>query len=84
MTDVTIKWMEKPLRAGRKPKGVTNRKIMTADGGTVLVRAVDANSPSFGEDLLYVFARNVEAARRENKELLGSPSGLTPDGKKPA
>lgn len=84
MTDVTIKWMDKPLRAGRKPKGVTNRKVTTSDGGSVLVRSVDANSASFGEDLLYVFARNVEAARRENKELLGSPSGVAVTGKTPA
>lgn len=84
MTDVTVTWLEKPIRAGRKPKGVTNRRVTTSDGGSVLIRSVDANSPSFSEDLLYVFARNVEAARRENKELLGSPSGLKANGKKPA
>lgn len=82
MSDVTVRWLDKPLRAGRKPKGVTNRKVTTPDGGTVLIRSVDANSRSFGEDLLYVFARNVEAARRENKELLGSPSGVTNEAKK--
>lgn len=73
MTDITIL---KGKRAGKKPKGVTLRRITTANGDKVTVRAIDANSPSFGEDLLYVFSRNVDAARRENKALLGTPSGV--------
>ena len=75
MTDVTITRLKKAIRPGRKPDGVTARTVTTKDGEKVRIRAVDANSPSFGEDLLYVFARNVEAARRENKRILGTPSG---------
>lgn len=75
MTDITIQRADKGKRAGKKPKGVTLRRVTTADGQKVTIRAIDANSPTFGEDLLYVFSKNVEAARRENKALLGSPSG---------
>ncbi len=75
MTDITIQRADKGKRAGKKPKGVTVRRITAANGEKVTIRAIDAHSPTFGEDLLYVFSKNVEAARRENKALLGSPSG---------
>ena len=75
MTDITIRRSEKGKRAGKKPKGVTIRRITDANGEKVTVRAIDANNRTFGEDLLYVFSKNVEAARRENKALLGTPSG---------
>jgi hypothetical protein len=76
MTDITIQRSEKGKRASKKPKGVTLRRVTAANGEKVTIRAIDANSPTFGEDLLYVFSKNVEAARRENKALLGSPSGV--------
>ncbi len=80
MTDISIHRSDKGKRAGKKPKGVTIRRITAANGEKVTIRAIDANSPTFGEDLLYVFSRNVEAARRENKALLGSPSGAKKRG----
>lgn len=76
MTDITITKSEIGQRAGKKPKGVTYRRVTAADGEKVTIRAIDANSPTFGDDLLYVFSKNVEAARRENKRVLGSPSGV--------
>ncbi|WP_439476214.1 hypothetical protein [Brevundimonas sp.] len=80
MTDITIQRSDKGKRAGKKPKGVTLRRVTAANGEKVTIRAIDANSPTFGEDLLYVFSKNVEAARRENKALLGSPSGAPKRG----
>ncbi len=80
MTDITIQRSDKGKRAGKKPKGVTLRRVTAANGEKVTIRAIDANSPTFGEDLLYVFSKNVEAARRENKALLGSPSGAVKRG----
>lgn len=80
MTDITIQRSDKGKRAGKKPKGVTIRRITAANGEKVTIRAIDAHSPTFGEDLLYVFSKNVEAARRENKALLGSPSGAKKRG----
>lgn len=76
MTQITILRAGKGKRAGKKPAGVTVRRITGADGKKVTVRSIDAYSPTFGEDLLYVFTRNVQAARRENKRLLGSASGV--------
>jgi len=76
MTDSTILKSETGQRAGKKPKGVTSRRVTTADGDKVTIRAIDANSPTFGEEFLYVFTKNVEAARRENKRLFGSADGV--------
>ena len=76
MTDITIQRVYGSNRPGKKPKGVTSKRVTTAEGDQVTIRAIDANSPTFGDDLLYVFARNVEAARRENKAVLGTPSGV--------
>jgi hypothetical protein len=75
MTDITIQRSETGRRAGKKPKGVTVRRITATNGEKVTIRAIDANSPTFGEDFLYVFTKNVEAARRENKRIFGSPDG---------
>lgn len=76
MSDVVIQRIDKPSRPGKKPKGVTLRRVTGADGQKVTIRAIDANSPNFGEEFLYVFGRNVAAARKENKELLGTLSGV--------
>ncbi len=81
MTDVTFT-RSGPLRgqrAGKKPRGVSVRRVTNAAGEKVTVRALNANSDTFGEDFLYIFTRNVEAARRENKRLFGSPDGAPAD-----
>lgn len=78
MTGCTIRRIEGPMRAGKKPKGVTIRRVLDSTGKMVSIRAVNAHSPTFGQDLLYVFSKNVEAARRENKRLLGSADGFMP------
>lgn len=75
MTDVQIIKDKNAGRAGKKPAGVSTRRVTTASGEKVTIRAVDANSPQFGKDFLYVFTKNVEAARQENKRLFGSASG---------
>lgn len=80
MTDITIQRVYGANRPGKKPKGVTLRRVTDADGQKVTIRAIDANSPTFGEDLLYVFSKNVEAARRENKRVIGTPSGVPAKG----
>lgn len=76
MTDITVQRSEKGKRAGKQPKGVTLRRVTDANGDKVTIRAVDAHSPTFGEDFLYVFTKNVEAARQENKRLFGSADGV--------
>lgn len=76
MTDITLQRSAKGKRAGKKPKGVTLRRVTTSEGDKVTIRAIDAHSPTFGEDFLYVFSKNVEAARRENKRVIGSADGV--------
>lgn len=54
-----------------KPVAVREERAAgSRDSGTLL--ALDAHSSSFGQDLRYVFGRNVAKARRENKRLTGS------------
>lgn len=76
MTDITVQRVYGANRPGKKPKGVTAKRVKIGEGETVTVRSIDANSPDFGEEFLYVFGRNVAAARRRNKEVLGTPSGV--------
>jgi hypothetical protein len=40
------------------------------------VYTVDANSPTFDDDLTYVYKTNVANARRENEKLFGSADGF--------
>jgi hypothetical protein len=59
---------------GAEQKGsVTEKRVRGPDGRLVKVLTIDANSPTFGNDLSYVFRKNVAKARRENKKLLGAP-----------
>jgi hypothetical protein len=59
----------KPRTAGRRPKGVGVKTVSTASGGKRRLFLLDANSASFGEDFLYVFSRNVKAARAATRAL---------------
>ena len=37
------------------------------------LRVLDIGSRTFGEDLQYVFGKNVAEARRDNKRIIGTP-----------
>ncbi len=58
----------KPL-AGRKTRAVSKKSVRTMFGTTITVRRLDADSETFSDDFRYVFEKNVEKARRENKKL---------------
>jgi hypothetical protein len=47
------------------------------------VIAIDASSPTFGEDLRSAFEKNVAKARRENKRRFGSPDPQIFKGREP-
>lgn len=79
MTDVTIVQLAESSRPGLEPPGVKRRRVRARDGSRVTIRSIEANSPTFGDDLLYVFARNVDKARDENKEVTGSRAGVQAD-----
>ena len=61
-----------PNGSGKTPR-VTERHTKDRFGAEVTLQVVDIDSESFGEDLRYVFARNVAEARRENQRLTGAP-----------
>jgi hypothetical protein len=65
-----VREFPKAKRASKRPKSVTVRLMATNAGGHARILAVDANSPSLGDDLLYVFSKNVQRARKENRDLL--------------
>ena len=69
MSDVPAKRKSKPRRG--PPKSVIEERVRTGDGRITTIRRVDIASPTFGEDMLYVFRKNVAAARRENKRVTG-------------
>jgi hypothetical protein len=57
-------------RADAKTGGTVSKKsIRTASGATITVRRLDGDSETFSDDFRYVFEKNVEKARRENKKL---------------
>jgi hypothetical protein len=45
---------------------------LKTEGGWKTVRTLDANAAIFEEGLRYVFTKNVEKARRENKRIVGA------------
>lgn len=61
----------KPSKSGKKTGSVTTKRVKGADGKTLTVHTINADSRTFGDDLSYVFRQNVKKARRENKRLVG-------------
>jgi len=67
-----VRIVEKRLgRPGKNKRKLESRSMTSAQGKRVQAVRVDAQSSSFGEDLLTSFARSVDRARRENKLLFG-------------
>lgn len=50
---------------------VGEKRVFGPDGKARKMLTLDVNSPTFADDLLYVFRRAVRKARRENRRLLG-------------
>lgn len=63
----------------RKPS-VPSKRVRGSDGQFVTVRTINADSPSFSDDLSYAFRQNVKRARQENKKILGSSDRVAPKG----
>jgi hypothetical protein len=71
MAKLVVKKLAGP-KAGSKAVGVTQKRIRDANTGQFLtVRTIDGQSKTPGQDLNYVFARNVAKARRDNKAVTG-------------
>jgi hypothetical protein len=59
----------KPHKLRRKGTSVTTKRVRGPEGRMTTIYQVDANSPTFGDDIGYVFAQNVRRARRANRRL---------------
>ena len=71
---------EAPAASRRHKRAAVNKKrFKTASGGYERVAVLDANSATFGADLLEVFRENVAKARKENIRLFGSPDRVPDD-----
>jgi hypothetical protein len=82
-----------PLSRAKRPKKVSTKaspsqinapirhkkRFRASSGRYAEVAVLDANTATFGSDLLKVFRENVSKARRENKRLFGSPDRV-PEG----
>jgi hypothetical protein len=63
----------------QKRVAVGTKRFKAASGRYERVAVLDANSATFGADLLQVFRENVAKARRENIRLFGSPDRVADD-----
>ena len=75
MPRISVRTHEKAKRASPRGSRVITKRVHTKDGDTVVVRAIDSNSATFGNDLLTVFRQNVRKARKENRERFGVSDG---------
>ena len=55
--------------------GVKKTHARDSAGQPMQVYTIDARSPTFGDDLTYVYQANVATARNENRKLFGSEDG---------
>lgn len=60
-----------------KRVSVTGKRVRdTSSGKFMTVRTIDGQSKTLGQDLNYVFAKNVAQARRENKAVTGATDSV--------
>jgi hypothetical protein len=64
----------------RKTSAIGKKRFKASSGRYAQVAVLDANTASFGADLLKVFRENVTEARKENMRLFGS-ADRAPDNK---
>jgi hypothetical protein len=60
-------------KIGAKDASVGRKRVRQTEGEVSTLRTLDLSSKTFGNDLTYVFGRNVAKARRENKRVTGAP-----------
>ena len=70
MTKVIVGKLAAPRRKGAS---VTLKRVRGAEGQVKTLHSLDVGSNTFGNDLQYVFRKNVAKARRDNKQILGVP-----------
>jgi len=74
MTKSRVAQTRKRAAPRRQKRAIVSKKRFKASSGKYArVAVLDANTATFGSDLLEVFRENVTKARKENKRLFGSP-----------
>jgi len=71
MAKVIVASLKAGSRSGRSVSAVTEKRVRDTVGQIKTLRTLDAGSHTFGDDLQYVFGKNVAKARRENKRTAG-------------
>jgi len=69
-----------PKSSAEVKSSVVERRVRDAEGQVKTLRTLDAGSSTFGNDLLYVFGKNVAKARRDNKRVTGSTDSVVRKG----
>jgi len=54
---------------------VREKRVLDSEGKSVRVLSIDANSPTFIDDLTLLFQKNVARLRRKNRDLLKAVEG---------
>jgi hypothetical protein len=73
MPRIIVKKLGGKVGARQAQSSVVSKSVHKPSGERVKILSVDANSPTFGNDLRIIFERNVAKARRANKKKFGSP-----------
>jgi hypothetical protein len=73
MAKVIIGKLNAPQRRHAAARTVTVKRVRDIEGQVKTLRTLDVVSPTFGEELQYVFRKNVAKARRDNKRAVGAP-----------
>jgi hypothetical protein len=73
MAKVVIGKLNAPEKRHAGARAVTVKRVRDAEGQVKTLRSLDVSSRTFGDDLLYVFRKNVAKARRDNKQVVGAP-----------
>jgi hypothetical protein len=77
MPRIIVRKLNGKAGAGHARSSVVSKSVHKPGGERIKILSVDANSPTFGNDLTIVFERNVAKARRANKKKFGSPDRVT-------
>ena len=72
MVKVVVASLKSATKARKGAAKVAAKRVRDPLGAVKTLRTIDAGSSTFGDDLRYVFGRNVVKARKENKKTVGA------------
>ena len=72
MAKVVVTSLRSKQKGRRETTSVTEKRVRDTEGQVKTLRTLDAGSRTFGDDLQYVFSKNVANARRDNKRAIGA------------